>query len=642
MPLSAPRPISILPLLAALALPAAAHAQEAADNAVESAEDAFGTSVGHETIGVYDEGNVRGFSPGNAGNFRMEGMYFDIQGGLGNRVIDGETIRVGTAAQGYAFPAPTGIVDLQLKKAGDRLVVSPFISADSFGAAGLELDVQVPVIDKELSINAGVGAFNNRYNNGGGSKGYNVGIVPRWRPAKGIEVLAFYNRQQNDDETPSAIYIPTGNFLPPRIEWGRYPGPDWATSNSRSDTFGTVGHANLGNWTLRAGLFHSSYRGGPGFSNIVLINPDASSDRLIHANPGNESASWSGELRLSRRFSDGPRQHLITAALRGRSIDATYGGGDSRIVASGDLNAVIHAARPQFTFHPQTGDETRQVTAGIGYSLAWKGLGELTLAVQRSHYVKRVANPGVPITSGTSDVTLPSASAALNLAKGLTLYGSFVRGLEDAGSAPGYAANAYQVLPAIRTEQYDFGLRFSPVKDTTLILGYFSIRKPFIDIDQTNHFGLLGDETHRGLEFSITSNVTHDLRVVAGGVYLDPTVEASPSIAQAIGKHPVNQQRLRTRFNVNWTLPFARALTLDAYVNHDAGAYATVDNSLYAPGSTRIGMGARYKFELGGKPVTARVTLFNIFNAYEVIPVASGVYAYNTKRNVAVWLAMDL
>ena len=217
-----------------------------------------------------------------------------------------------------------------------------------------------------------------------------------------------------------------------------------------------------------------------------------------------------------------------------------------------------------------------------------------------------------------------------------------MRGLEDAGSAPGYAANAYQVLPAIRTEQYDFGLRFSPVKDTTLILGYFSIRKPFIDIDQTNRFGLLGDETHRGLEFSITSNVTPDLRVVAGGVYLDPTVEASPSIAQAIGKHPVNQQRLRTRFNVNWTLPFARALTLDAYVNHDAGAYATVDNSLFAPGSTRIGMGARYKFELGGKPVTARVTLFNIFNAYEVIPVASGVYAYNTKRNVAVWLAMDL
>ena len=100
--------------------------------------------------------------------------------------------------------------------------------------------------------------------------------------------------------------------------------------------------------------------------------------------------------------------------------------------------------------------------------------------------------------------------------------------------------------------------------------------------------------------------------------------------------------KFRSRFNVNWTLPFARSLTLDAYVNHDDGVFANVDNSLFAPGSTRIGMGARYKFKLGGKPVTARVTLFNIFNAYEVIPVASGVYSYNTRRNVQAWLAMDL
>lgn len=629
-------------LAGAALLPAAAQAQNTDDNAVESAEDAFGTSTGHETIGVYDEGNVRGFSPGNAGNYRLEGLYFDIQGGMGNRVLDGSTIRVGPAAQGYAFPAPTGIVDLQLKKAGDKLAVSPFVSVDSFGSATLEMDAQIPLAGKELAVTAGFGLYNNEYANGGGSKGYSVGVVPRWRPAKGVELLAFFNRQQFSDETAQQLYVPTGNFLPPRIERDRYPGPDWATNSSHSDTWGLTGHANLGNWTLRGGLFHSAYDGDPGHSNIVLIKPDGTTDRLIFANPGNHSASWSGELRLSRRFADGPRQHLITGTIRGRSIDATYGGGDSRIIGSAPLNAPLQVPRPAFTFGPQTGDETRQLSGALGYSLAWKGIGELTLGLQSTHYVKRVANPGVPVTSGTSNVTLPSASAALNLAKGLTAYGSFVRGLEDAGSAPGYAANAYQVLPAIRTKQYDVGLRWSPVKDTTLIAGYFWIAKAFIDIDQAGRFGLLGDETHQGFEFSITSNVTKDLRVVAGGVYLDPTVKAAPSIAQPVGKRPVNQMKFRSRFNVNWTLPFARSLTLDAYVNHDDGVFANVDNSLFAPGSTRIGMGARYKFKLGGKPVTARVTLFNIFNAYEVIPVASGVYSYNTKRNIQAWLAMDL
>ena len=107
-------------------------------------------------------------------------MYFDIQGGLGGRVIDGETIRVGPAVQGYAFPAPTGVVDLQLKKAGDKLSVAPFASFDSFGARGLEVDAQVPLIGKTLSLAAGIGVYDNHDARGTGSVGYNVGIVPRW------------------------------------------------------------------------------------------------------------------------------------------------------------------------------------------------------------------------------------------------------------------------------------------------------------------------------------------------------------------------------------------------------------------------------------------------------------------------------
>jgi hypothetical protein len=164
---------------------AAAHpalAQSTGDNAVASAEDAFGTSTSHETIGVYDESNVRGFSPGNAGNFRMEGMYFDIQGALGNRVTDGETIRVGPAAQGYAFPAPTGIVDLTLKKADDKSVIAPFASIDSFGSVGLELDTQHPLAGKALTLASGVGVNDTHYSDGGGSNQFNIGLARAGAP----------------------------------------------------------------------------------------------------------------------------------------------------------------------------------------------------------------------------------------------------------------------------------------------------------------------------------------------------------------------------------------------------------------------------------------------------------------------------
>ena len=66
-------------LLAGLSwIPAEAFAQNrAGDNAMTQAEDAFGFSVGRESIGIYNAGNARGFSPTAAGNVRIDGLYFD-------------------------------------------------------------------------------------------------------------------------------------------------------------------------------------------------------------------------------------------------------------------------------------------------------------------------------------------------------------------------------------------------------------------------------------------------------------------------------------------------------------------------------------------------------------------------------------
>src|SRR5215472_10105123 len=115
-----PRRIPIVAAaLAVMFYAATGRAQHAADNPVASAEDAFGLTLGLETVGMYSPGQVRGFSPQAAGNVRIDGLYFDQQGGLSNRVIEGSTIRVGVTEIAYAFPAPTGIVDYELRHPGD-------------------------------------------------------------------------------------------------------------------------------------------------------------------------------------------------------------------------------------------------------------------------------------------------------------------------------------------------------------------------------------------------------------------------------------------------------------------------------------------------------------------------------------------
>ena len=104
----------LLSVVAALAMAfhvAQARAQHAADNPVASADDAFGLTLGLESVGMYNSSGVRGFSPQAAGNVRIDGLYFDEQGALSDRVIESSAIRVGLTEIGYAFPAPTGIVD---------------------------------------------------------------------------------------------------------------------------------------------------------------------------------------------------------------------------------------------------------------------------------------------------------------------------------------------------------------------------------------------------------------------------------------------------------------------------------------------------------------------------------------------------
>src|SRR5687767_2206983 len=116
-----------------------ASAQRAADNAVTAAEDAFGTSVGRETIGLYSASSVRGFSANAAGNARIDGLFFDPVWSPNARIRRSTAIRVGLSAQGFPFPAPTGVVDYALKRPGQTPGLSVFAAVDTYANLVLEV-----------------------------------------------------------------------------------------------------------------------------------------------------------------------------------------------------------------------------------------------------------------------------------------------------------------------------------------------------------------------------------------------------------------------------------------------------------------------------------------------------------------------
>ena len=87
---------------------------------------------------------------------RIEGLYFDQQGTLSNRVVEGSTVRIGVSEVGYAFPAPTGIVDYDLRHPGNGTPSATIVaSAGPFQAHSVSIDGNLPLISSELQLPMG-------------------------------------------------------------------------------------------------------------------------------------------------------------------------------------------------------------------------------------------------------------------------------------------------------------------------------------------------------------------------------------------------------------------------------------------------------------------------------------------------------
>ena len=142
-------------VVAAAALPA--WAQRAGENVLSSAQDAFGTTVGNESIGLYTSRDVRGFNPVEAGNIRLEGLYFDRQFPnpseiFINSLVSRSSVRVGLSAQSYLFPAPTGIAEVNLRIPGDKLITSAVAQYGAYSRASLEVNSDIPVVAERFSM----------------------------------------------------------------------------------------------------------------------------------------------------------------------------------------------------------------------------------------------------------------------------------------------------------------------------------------------------------------------------------------------------------------------------------------------------------------------------------------------------------
>ena len=621
----------------------AATGQRAAENAVRSADDAFGTSIGRETIGLYNSGNVRGFSPTAAGNIRIDSLYFDQVWGLNSRLRRTTNIRVGLSALGIPFPAPTGIVDYGVRKPGDKAALSVLVSANQWGSAALEVDAVLPVSAGKLSVGLGSAVDRNSYYNATYASFYQFAISARFTPTETIEIVPFAIRSHGVDDA-GPVYVPAGNFLPSRIKRRQFIGPEWAQYRGTAVNYGALSTFQLSQaWTLRGGIFRSYFDDRRSFSNLLIdLQPDGTANQLIIADPPIKLASTSGELRLTYSITDGPRRHLFHASIRARAGDRRFDGSDFVDLGPTRINTPATAPRPNFTFSEQQRDRVRQLTAGLAYEGRWPGVGEISIGIQKTNYRKRIGVPGLDPVSTDAKPFLFNVTAAAEITPRLVAYAGYVTGLEESGIAPDNAANRNEALPAIQTSQRDAGLRYAITDNVKLVAGVFDIRKPYFNLDEANRFTLLGNVINQGIEASVAGAVTPQLSIVAGAVLLRPRVTGEGVALGRVGPRPVGAINRRIEFNADWRPPQLAGLSLDISASHRSAETATRDNNVVIPARTIVDVGGRYAFRLGQKAATLRVAVSNIFDVQGFDLRGAGAYDIIENRLLSGYLTVDL
>jgi iron complex outermembrane recepter protein len=643
---------SLIGGLICLACTSTAWAQ-ATSNATLEADDAFGYTVGDDTVGIYDQSSVRGFDLESAGNYRINGTYFVKSSGVSNFFVESTAIRIGYNTIQLNLPGPSGVVDYRLRdpKRDEPSLLT--IGLDEFAQPFADLNFKHRSQDERFSTSLGLGlVFKSRNEQGGEGSSWLVAGTARADIGSSGKARLFFGEYDYGRQGKFRVAL-DGDALPSRIERGQYLGQQWARSKGQRRIAGLLIDGDLGDgWSAGATGVFSQEDPSRRFSQFFTAHrADGTVQSTLIASPQQRATAWSGELRVGWQGRTGELSHKLSALGRLRLSRSRFGG-DAVI----DLGRVEYGVKPAAQIAPNLSansadlrDNVDQFGVGLAYQGTYSDWLRINAGVLRSEYSKQFTASDGSQTSSKSTPLLFNLGLLAKVSSGIEVYGSYTKGLEESGTAPDSAANRNAVLNAIVAKQAELGLRYTIKPGLTAIIAAFETNKPYAGLDSaTNLYRLIGTVKHRGVEFSLSGKLADNLSAVVGGVYLQPRLSGIDVSAGRIGKAPVGVPAWRGIGSLSYTVPTVSGLGFDLDFAYTGAVAAR--SRLNSPAATQVKLpsnltldvGARYGVNIGGRTITGRFQVLNLTNSYGWEVNGSETLTYTSPRRFRLVLTTEL
>lgn len=207
----------------------------------------------------------------------------------------------------------------------------------------------------------------------------------------------------------------------------------------------------------------------------------------------------------------------------------------------------------------------------------------------------------------------PSVSLMYKPMPWMTVYGSYIEGLEQGGVAPENSSNKNQIMPPMVSKQKEVGVK-AELGGVLLTAALFDIEKAYEFLtlpDSPDEVGVYtqdGRQRHRGIEITASGKATDELTIMGGLTLLDAKVEGG----EYDGNEPMNVAKVVAKLYTEYEVPAIEGLVLTGGVYYTGKQWANDVNDDRLPSYTTLDLGMRYTTEQFGNPLTLRLNVSNV------------------------------
>lgn len=207
--------------------------------------------------------------------------------------------------------------------------------------------------------------------------------------------------------------------------------------------------------------------------------------------------------------------------------------------------------------------------------------------------------------------TTPSVAVMYKPRQDVSLYASYVEGLEESGQAPANAANAFQLLDPAESEQREVGAKFKVGQNSLAQIAYFDIERASTFQDpNTNVFGLNGKAQFSGFEMAWTGELNKQLSIAASALLMDAELQNADNAA-TFGKVPNNTPERTASLFAEYRLQDVPGLSLSGGLYYTGKRAVNDANQAFIGGYTVASLGARYSTVIGSTPTQFQLVVDN-------------------------------